>query len=125
MRTLRFPRHSEERTEPTGAMFATWNPPREKRTYPLCHSERSDSAAEESSRRRIIIIFLRFAGFLGKLGMTYKVGQSKPERALSVLPRHAEERTEPTGAMFATWNLPPRKKTTNPYVILSGATAQP
>ena len=31
-----------------------------------------------------LLYFLRFARFLGKLGMTYKVGQSKPERALSV-----------------------------------------
>ena len=38
-------------------MFATWNPRRKKTTNPLCHSERSDSAAEESSRRRILGAF--------------------------------------------------------------------
>ena len=47
---------------------------------PLCHSERSDSAAEESSRRRIYYI-LCFARFLGKLGMTKKVGANQNPNA--------------------------------------------
>ena len=53
-----------------------------------------------------------------------RLAESKLKRALSVLPRHSEERTEPTG-VCSRRGIPHGRKGLILFVILSGATAQP
>ena len=65
------------------------------------------------------IIFLRFARFLGKLGMTKKVGANQNPNVHSPSSHVIQSEAKPKRG------TPDGRKVINPYVILSGATAQP